>query len=130
MSKVRVYEIAKQLGIDEGATLTLMQTQGAPVRNRLSAVEPDIVDRARRALERAKSTSVVEERIRPTVVRRKATPRVSAEPVELPPPPAVARSTNGHGTESATPVLARETHREAPPQRPDEVPAAIEPMSP
>ena len=70
MSKVRVYEVAKQLGIDEQAALTLLQSQGAPVRNRLSAVEQDVADRARRALERSKSASVVEERIRPTVVRR------------------------------------------------------------
>ena len=138
MSKVRVYEIAKQLGIDEGATLTLLQSQGAPVRNRLSAVEPDIVDRARRALERAKSTSVVEERIRPTVVRRKATPRASVEPVEPPPPPAIAtpaptpaatprpatpRSTNGHGADAAAaPAVAREPHRPE-----EERPAAVEP---
>ena len=39
MSKVRVYEIAKQLGIEEAAAITLLQAQGAPVRNRLSAVE-------------------------------------------------------------------------------------------
>src|SRR5581483_7858512 len=95
MSKVRVYEIAKQLGIDEGAALTLLQAQGAPVRNRLSAVEPDIVDRARRALERAKSASVVEERIRPTVVRRKATPKVSAESIAEPVPTSGAASTEG-----------------------------------
>ena len=38
MSKVRVYEVAKQLGIDEQAAITLLQQQGAPVRNRLSAV--------------------------------------------------------------------------------------------
>src|SRR5258708_30437896 len=97
MSKVRVYEVAKQLGIDEQATLTLLQAQGAPVRNRLSAVEQDVADRARRALERSKSASVVEERIRPTVVRRKATPK--AEPISVATPAAAPQSTrtNGHG---------------------------------
>jgi translation initiation factor IF-2 len=132
MSKVRVYEIAKQLGIDEGAALTLLQAQGAPVRNRLSAVEPDIVDRARRALERAKSASVVEERIRPTVVRRKATPKVSSDAIESAPASAAAPSSatripvaqsrgvvapsNGHGPDAqpvsrhsrGEPVSARE----------------------
>ncbi len=85
MSKVRVYEVAKQLGIDEQAALALLQQQGAPVRNRLSAVEQDVADRAKRALERSKAASVVEERIRPTVVRRKATPRADeAAPVSAP----------------------------------------------
>ena len=60
MSKVRVYEVAKQLGIDEQAALALLQQQGAPVRNRLSAVEQDVADRAKRALERSKAASVVE----------------------------------------------------------------------
>ncbi len=85
MSKVRVYEVAKQLGIDEQAALTLLQQQGAAVRNRLSAVDADVADRARRALERAKAPAVVEERIRPTVVRRKPTKVES--PVEVAPPP-------------------------------------------
>ncbi|MEO7092530.1 MAG: hypothetical protein ABI175_04715, partial [Polyangiales bacterium] len=110
MSKVRVYEIAKQLGIEEAAAITLLQAQGAPVRNRLSAVEQDIVDRARRALERSKSASVVEERIRPTVVRRKATPKAAPEPeVVSVATPAVStpRPSNGHHHEvGADPVRA------------------------
>ncbi len=101
MSKVRVYEVAKQLGIDEQAAITLLQQQGAQVRNRLSAVEQDVADRARRALERAKAPAVVEERIRPTVVRRKAT-KVE-EPVAPPPAPVVAK-TNGHAHEEAAPA--------------------------
>lgn len=52
MSKVRVYEVAKQLGVDEPTALLLLQRQGASVRNRLSAVEQDVADRARRAFER------------------------------------------------------------------------------
>ncbi|MFI5297002.1 MAG: hypothetical protein ACHREM_02800, partial [Polyangiales bacterium] len=77
-TKVRVYEVAKQLGVDEATALNLLQQAGAQVRNRLSAVEQDVADRARRAHERAKSPTVVEERIRPTVVRRKATPKAAS----------------------------------------------------
>ncbi len=134
MSKVRVYEIAKQLGIDEAAALTLLQAQGAPVRNRLSAVEADIVDRARRALERSKSASVVEERIRPTVVRRKATPKAAPEP-EAPvivAQPVAARATNGHHEPIARVVEPRETResRESEPRiearTPIEAPPVVE----
>jgi translation initiation factor IF-2 len=101
MSKVRVYEVAKQLGIDEQAALTLLQQQGASVRNRLSAVEQDVAERARRALERAKAPAVVEERIRPTVVRRKATKVETPESTAAP----VGRA-NGNG--SVEPPASRE----------------------
>jgi len=153
MSKVRVYEVAKQLGIDEQAALTLLQAQGAPVRNRLSAVEQDVADRARRALERSKSASVVEERIRPTVVRRKATPKVGPESsmqtstqtsaVSTPQPspvPAVVRApiaprTNGHATPvhedrpAPPPVVLREAPV-APPVAEEHVPTPPPPSPP
>jgi translation initiation factor IF-2 len=112
MSKVRVYEVAKQLGIDEQAAITLLQQQGAQVRNRLSAVEQDVADRARRAMERAKAPAVVEERIRPTVVRRKAT-KVE-EPAPPPPAPAVAK-TNGHGHAHEEAPARAEPMRVSPP---------------
>ncbi|MGZ3422268.1 MAG: translation initiation factor IF-2 [Polyangiales bacterium] len=112
MSKVRVYEVAKQLGIDEQAAITLLQQQGAPVRNRLSAVEQDVADRAKRALERAKAPAVVEERIRPTVVRRKATKveTTEAAPVSTPIEVRPVAKVNGHHEEAApapAPVVKR-----------------------
>ncbi len=73
MSKVRVYEVAKQLNMDPKAMVALFQTLGVvDVRNHMSAVESDQVERLKRHLERQKSPEVVEERIRPTVVKRRA----------------------------------------------------------
>ncbi|MEZ4295340.1 MAG: translation initiation factor IF-2 [Polyangiaceae bacterium] len=73
MSKVRVYEVAKQLNMDQKALVTLFQSMGiGDVRNHMSAVEQDVVDRVKRHLERQKAPEVVEERIRPTVVKRRA----------------------------------------------------------
>ena len=72
MSKVRVYEVAKQLNMDQKALVTLFQSMGmTDVKNHMSAVEPDVVDRVKRHLEKAKAPSVTEERIRPTVVKRR-----------------------------------------------------------
>ena len=73
MSKVRVYEIARQLGINNKELVALFQSLGfSEVRNHMSAVEADLVDRVRRKLERKeKGSDVVEERIRPTVVKRR-----------------------------------------------------------
>ncbi|KYF80250.1 hypothetical protein BE11_42265, partial [Sorangium cellulosum] len=71
MSKVRVYEVAKQLNMDQKTLVALFQSMGiGDVRNHMSAVESDVVERVKRHLERQKSPEVVEERIRPTVVKR------------------------------------------------------------
>jgi translation initiation factor IF-2 len=73
MSKVRVYEIAKQLNMDQKSLVALFQSMGiGDVRNHMSAVETDVVERLKRHLERQKTPEVVEERIRPTVVKRRA----------------------------------------------------------
>jgi translation initiation factor IF-2 len=76
MSKVRVYEVAKQLNLDPKAVVGLFQSIGVTdVRNHMSSVEPDAVDRLKRQLEKQKTHDVVEERIRRgagTVLKRRA----------------------------------------------------------
>jgi translation initiation factor IF-2 len=73
MSKVRVYEVAKQLNLDPKAVVGLFQAIGInDVRNHMSSVEPEAVERVKRHLEKQKTHDVVEERIRPTVVKRRA----------------------------------------------------------
>src|SRR6478609_7431701 len=73
MSKVRVYEVAKQLNLDPKAVVALFQQVGVnDVRNHMSSVEPEAVERVKRHLEKQKTHDVVEERIRPTVVKRRA----------------------------------------------------------
>jgi translation initiation factor IF-2 len=107
MSKVRVYEVAKQLNMDQKTLVGLFQSMGiGDVRNHMSAVEQDVVERLKRQLERQKAPEVVEERIRPTVVKRRArategdavpearpsSPRPSAPQAAAPPATAVAPS--------------------------------------
>ena len=107
MSKVRVYEAAKQLNVDPKAAVSLFQAAGiADVKNHMSSVEPEAIERVRRHLEKAKTHDVVEERIRPTVVKRRAVAKpggvehVSSPHLPAPPPsmPAIVDSgdTNGH----------------------------------
>src|SRR4051794_2045389 len=73
MSKVRVYEVAKQLNLDPKQVVLLFQQIGiSDVRNHMSSVEPEAVERVKRHLEKQKTHDVVEERIRPTVVKRRA----------------------------------------------------------
>ncbi len=72
-SKVRVYEVARDLGMDNKKLVALFQSVGVTeVRNHMSAVLPEQVERVKRHLEKQQSEKVVEERIRPTVVKRRA----------------------------------------------------------
>ncbi len=74
MSKVRVYEVARELGMNAKELVSLFQSLGvSEVRNHMSAVGQDAVERLKRKLERKSGDQddVVEERIRPTVVKRR-----------------------------------------------------------
>ncbi|WP_437478438.1 translation initiation factor IF-2 [Sorangium sp. So ce1014] len=114
MSKVRVYEVAKQLNMDQKTLVALFQSMGiGDVRNHMSAVESDVVERVKRHLERQKSPEVVEERIRPTVVKRRARPGADPEP-----------SSPGRGPDPEAPVHA------APEPAPSRPAAASVPASP
>src|SRR5512139_3296937 len=72
MIKVRVYEVARELGLDNRELVNKIASLGIQVRNHMSALEPAEVDRIKRALDKDKQSNTVEERIRPTVVRRRA----------------------------------------------------------
>src|SRR5262245_28473271 len=77
MTKLRVYEVAKDLGMDNKALVALLQSVGvSEARNHMSAIGPEAVERVKRHLEKQKVQGpVVEERIRPTVVKRRAVGR-------------------------------------------------------
>src|SRR5688572_7806819 len=77
MTKLRVYEVAKDLGMENKALVALLQSVGvSEARNHMSAIGPEAVERVKRHLEKQKVQGpVVEERIRPTVVKRRAAAR-------------------------------------------------------
>ena len=121
--KLRVYEVAKDLGMENKALVALLQAAGVPdVKNHMSAVSPEGVERVKRHLEKQKQPSVVEERIRPTVVKRRAVVREPSAPSH--PAPVAA---------APAPVVREEpvVHR-APPPRHEEPsrPAAPAPEPP
>ncbi len=92
-SKVRVYEVAKQLNLDPKQVVGLFQAIGvADVRNHMSSVEPEAVERVKRHLEKQRTHDVVEERVRSDgrVVKRRAIAKsspTSAEPSSARCPP-------------------------------------------
>ena len=90
MSKVRVYEAAKQLNVDPKAAVALFQAIGInDVRNHMSSVDPEAIERVKRHLEKQKTHDVVEERVRTDgrVIKRRAiakSPGSTAEPASVP----------------------------------------------
>ncbi|MGB8224057.1 MAG: translation initiation factor IF-2 N-terminal domain-containing protein, partial [Polyangiales bacterium] len=91
MSKVRVYEVARELGVENRDLIQRIATLGIQVRNHMSVLDPVEVDRIKRSLGKNRTEAMVEERIRPTVVRRKrrkqpdeSEPAVAAAPVAGP----------------------------------------------
>ena len=85
MIKTRVYEVAREMGLEHRDLMAKLATLGIQVRNHMSSLEPVDIERVKRALDKEKQHNVVEERIRPTVVRRRAVKK-DGEPEEVPAP--------------------------------------------
>lgn len=158
-SKLRVYEVARDLGMDNKELATLLQSIGfSEIKNHMSVVPPEAIERAKRQLERRNEPNkVVEERIRPTVVKRRAVAKraedvattqtsagaesssaleVAAPSHELTPVEPVARAAAEPKSEGAIPVaaVAQPAHVTPPPAPPPPVTAAaplpVEPAEP
>ncbi len=99
MSKVRVYEVAKQLNLDPKAVVGLFQSIGVTdVRNHMSSVDVDAVERLKRNLEKQKTHDVVQESIRRgpgTVLKRRAVAKPDAGPASSASVGAVASVASG-----------------------------------
>src|ERR1700748_3579664 len=86
--KVRVYEVAKQLNLDPKQVVGLFQAIGViDVRNHMSSVEPEAVERVKRHLEKQRTHDGVEERVRPGVIKRRAIAKPAPSARSLPDAP-------------------------------------------
>jgi translation initiation factor IF-2 len=130
--RIRVYELAKELGVQHKDLLTKIRALGIDVANHMSHVEPADIDRVRRAVERERQESLVEERLTDTVIRRRsksapvvpaAAPRVAAPPAASPAPAAAP----AQPTTAARPVEQPAPAAAAPPsvavRQPEPAPA-------
>ncbi|MBM4360464.1 MAG: translation initiation factor IF-2 N-terminal domain-containing protein, partial [Deltaproteobacteria bacterium] len=89
MNKVRVYEVARDLGLTNRDVVAMFQSLGfSEVKNHMSAVEPEAVDRIKRKLEKKgdEEKKVVEQRLGAGVIKRRAKPGAEAQPSEAPAP--------------------------------------------
>jgi len=70
MSKVRVYELAKELNMNSGELVEKLKGAGLSINNYMSALDSADVARAKDYLSGATSEIFEEKRIKPTVIRR------------------------------------------------------------
>ena len=71
MSRVRIYELAKDLNMDSNEIVEKLRDAGFPVNNNLSSLDSDDLARARDCLSGATNEILEEKRIKPTVIRRR-----------------------------------------------------------
>jgi translation initiation factor IF-2 len=72
MSKTRVYELAKELGIDNRELIARLEKLGIAVKSHSSTLEDGDVERVRREFSLGEPSEIVEQRIKTTVIRRRA----------------------------------------------------------
>ncbi|MDF2696476.1 MAG: Translation initiation factor 2, partial [Labilithrix sp.] len=127
MSKVRVYEVAKQLNLDPKQVVTLFQSIGVTdVRNHMSSVEAEAVERLKRNLEKQKTHDVVQERIARgpgTVLKRRAVAKAPA-PNESAPVSVQPMSAAQPSTPALDDVASRRDISQIAIESPSQVPAA------
>ena len=90
-----MYELAKELGLQNKDLVSRIQGLGIEVTNHMSHLEAADVDRVRRSLTRERQETLVEERLSDTVIRRRsrATSAASAAPAGSPTSGPGARTT-------------------------------------
>ncbi|NLA41398.1 MAG: translation initiation factor IF-2 [Smithella sp.] len=71
MSKKRVHEVAKELGLENKDLIAHLETLGITVKSHASTLEEQEVERIKEDLQATAPRQVVEERIKKTVIRRR-----------------------------------------------------------
>jgi translation initiation factor IF-2 len=69
--KIRVFQLAREFGLENDVMVVKIQNMGLDARNYMSALEAEDAQRVRRQLEKEREENTFEEHIRPTVVRRR-----------------------------------------------------------
>jgi translation initiation factor IF-2 len=112
MSKTRVYELAKELGIDSKELIQRLGKLGVAVKSHSSSLDDAVVERIRREFALGEAREIQESRIKSTVIRRRAVRLPAQEAAE----PAAA-------PEPAPPV------KEPAPEKPEPAPSAAAPQA-
>ena len=71
MTKVRIHELAKELKMENKDLLKLLEKMGLPGRTVHASLDDSDVERVKNQLSLSRKEGVVEQRIKPTVIRRR-----------------------------------------------------------
>jgi translation initiation factor IF-2 len=82
--KVRIHELAKDLKMENKDLIKLLEKMGLPVKGVQSTLDESDVERVKNQISLSKKEGVVEQRVKPTVIRRRV---MKEEPAPEPPPP-------------------------------------------
>jgi len=141
MSKIRVYELARDLNLTNKVLLEKLEELEIDVKSHMSSLDDDVVARVKSSLFGKKEEAIVETRVRPTVIRRRKktvevapseTPGEDAfagaqtpEEAEAPEPEAVEADAPEDGAAAAEEAAAAPEETEpAPEERAEEQPEA------
>ena len=102
---MRVYEIAREVGLPNKELIAKIRALGLEVNNHMSSLDPDAVARVKRSLERERVENTVTKRLSSTVLRRRTKGQEEGAPIAV-------REGNGSG------AAARAAERSAPTPRP------------
>ena len=121
MAKIRVYQLAKELSVENAELIDKLKSLGFEVKNHMSTLSEGEVDRVRSDYTKTEEVKVDEIRIKPGIIRRRkkaaevpeeveAAEEVTAEAEEA---PAVSAAASGEEAESVVAPPVGESERPA-----------------
>ncbi len=123
MPKVRVYEIAKQIGIKNKELVSKIQQMGISISNHMSTLTSDEVAKVKMALQKERQANTVEKRLGSTVIRRRSKAK---KPTVVPEKPKVEEKPQQKGEEATTPIIPKEPEPAAEETKPEEETASVD----
>ena len=111
MSKTRVYELAKELGMENKELITRLEKLGIAVKSHSSTLEEGDIEKIRKEFAPSASHEVEEKRIKSTVIRRRAVRSAAEEALQAPASEFAAETQKGE--EPALPEEAQQKPEEA-----------------
>ncbi|NWF53847.1 MAG: translation initiation factor IF-2 [Syntrophaceae bacterium] len=84
MVKVRIHELAKELKMENKDLIKLLEKMGLAVKSVQSTLDDSDVERVKNQISLSKKEGIVEQRVKPTIIRRRV---MKEEPAPEPPPP-------------------------------------------
>ena len=81
MTKVRIHELAKELKMENKDLLKILEKMGLVFKSVHSTMEDADVERVKNQISLSKKEGVVEQRVKPTIIRRRVKREEAAPPV-------------------------------------------------